>query len=204
VARNIFDVYRNLEWLLLRGPRDGRGAESPLHVRYGELVEPLDLDSKTRPAVGVAIKTNSDAPSHYKEFEVAIFLENELPGFLRRLVEFVDIADIPVTEIVTGPVRPTARPTMGGESIGQGISPCHSGCLACLVEDAAGEQFVLTCNHVVADVGAHSPKGDPVWQLSANDGGSLHSRIGEVFEVAPIVLGGSRPNDIDAAIVGDS
>jgi hypothetical protein len=94
------------------------------------------------------------------------------------------------------------RPILGG------ISTAHTrvtaGTLSCVCRSTAeGDDpeavFVLSNNHVFADVNRGSP-GDSLLQPGPLDGGVAGDEIAELHRFVRIALGGSTPNRVDAAI----
>jgi hypothetical protein len=126
-----------------------------------------------------------------------------------------DVAEIPVSEdglklrrVVTGLV--TARACQGTNNPTQrcnrpvpiGVSVGHpsitAGTIGARVRDAAGHVFVLSNNHVLANVNKGSI-GDSALQPGPYDGGSDPAdRIGGLYDFQPISF--SANNTIDAAI----
>jgi hypothetical protein len=97
----------------------------------------------------------------------------------------------------TGPFRPCAA---GGDSIGYGASNGETGTLAAVLADSAGDDFCLSCNHVIANLNAAVAGTNEVWQPGSADGGTSHSRIGLLHDFEPLVFGGVTINQMDAAV----
>lgn len=94
------------------------------------------------------------------------------------------------------------RPVRGG------ISTAHftvtAGTLSCFCRSTRGEDdpeqvFVLSNNHVYADVNNANP-GDPLFQPGPMDGGTAADTIAQLSRFVPIQLGGVLPNRVDCAI----
>ena len=106
------------------------------------------------------------------------------------------------TQIVRTPgFRPAPttrhRPALGGVSIGLSYQRA-AGTLGCLVEDAAGDRYMLTNNHVIADLGT-APIGSRVVQPATLDGGfSPRDDIAFLATAHPIDFHGV--NRVDAAV----
>ncbi len=86
-----------------------------------------------------------------------------------------------------------ARPSMGGDEIGHPVGDV--GTFGCLVEDDSGQQFILSCNHVIADLNGGRRCVDETWEP-----GRSRQRIGVLHDFKGITFGGSIGNVIDAAI----
>jgi len=57
-------------------------------------------------------------------------------------------AGTPIVVMETGEARFCGRPAVGGDSLGRETG--DTGTLGCLVANAAGERFILSCAHVIA------------------------------------------------------
>ena len=115
-----------------------------------------------------------------------------------NLLYSLQIQKIPFQVTRTGRIRACARPARGGDSIGHpnGIT----GTLGALVEDKNHRKFILSCNHVIADVNRGNKGADEIWQPGKKDGGKAKDKIGTLHDFKTLNLGGTVPNDIDAAI----
>src|SRR6185503_18251972 len=111
-------------------------------------------------------------------FVVYILLIHDVPGFSTAVRETLGLLDFPIQQLVTGSIVLTVRPSRGGESIGEGKPHGESGTFGCLVEDSAGDPFILSCHHVLAQLNAGTKGVDPVWQPSFKDGGTAKDQIG--------------------------
>ncbi len=98
----------------------------------------------------------------------------------------------------TGRIVANARPAEGGDSLGHVNG--DTGTFGCLVQNSSNEQFLLSCNHVIANLNAGIKGSDAIWQPGKKDGGSAKSRIGVLHDFAYITLGGATGNRIDAAL----
>lgn len=104
---------------------------------------------------------------------------------------------VPVGEITAFPYRGRYRPAQGGVSLGH--VDVTTGTLGCLVE-RTGRVYVLSNNHVLANVNA-GRKGDPIVQPGSYDGGKHpQDTIARLAEFVPIRFGGDDANVVDAAI----
>jgi len=145
------------------------------------------------PLVGVGIGGTDSEPT------IAFLRDRHGPDFdYTRLADSLGFEGLNVEVIFGGRARASARPTEGGESLGH---PCgDSGTFGCLIEDGQGDQFLLSCNHVIANLNLGSKGSDEVWQPGKTGGGSARSRIGLLHNFAHITMGGSTGNRIDAAL----
>lgn len=91
------------------------------------------------------------------------------------------------------------RPAMGGDSVGHQNGGNASGSFGCLVEDSAGRQLILSCNHVLADVNRCN-LGDAIWQPGIRYGGSSRDQIARLRDFEPLTVDGATDNFMDAAI----
>jgi hypothetical protein len=90
------------------------------------------------------------------------------------------------------------RPALPGYSIGH--HNITAGTFGCLVGDTHGDHFVLSNNHVLADVNAGKP-GDLILQPGPFDGGVYPADgIATLERFEPIVFGMSGYNLVDAAL----
>ena len=109
--------------------------------------------------------------------------------------------DIPTEVVPTAGFRPEPttrrRPALGGTSISLAYQRA-AGTLGCLVEDHADDRYLLSNNHVIADVNA-APMGSRIVQPGARDGGaSPRDDIALLVAFKRIEFSGA--NRIDAAI----
>jgi hypothetical protein len=181
---NIIDAYNVLAGTLLRGRlTESRAFFDMVKRQPGRNVSGI---------VGIAIDDEEHVTLFARD-QTAILDDKPL----RALFEGFDL---PLRQIVTGPIVPAARPARGGDSIGTTIVLADTGSIACAVKDACGTISLLTCNHVVSGIVGAAPVLD-VLQPGQADGGGPADRIGTVTAVAPIVIGGVVANTIDAALV---
>ena len=93
------------------------------------------------------------------------------------------------------PVR--HRPASGGTSVGLAYVN-GAGTFGCLVEDPAGDRYLLSNNHVLADIN-RAPIGSPIIQPAKFDGGvTPRDDIARLAAFEPIDFAG--PNRVDAAL----
>jgi len=185
--RTIFDVQRLLSAVFLRSEftRDARA--HPLTVVRQELFARLGL--VFNPVIGVGI-FGTQEPS-----EVHLFVAFYVPIDLEVLDARFGAPGVTIRSIVTGRLLPATRPAAGGDSLGDRRGA--TGTFGCIVLNAAGDELILSCNHVIASVNAAS-LGDDVWQPGALDGGTLRDAIGVLHDSNDIDF--VAPNTMDAAL----
>ncbi|SDF08332.1 hypothetical protein SAMN04488105_11265 [Salipiger thiooxidans] len=191
---SIEDARRILREVLLRGPNDPERYGGPIQELYDKIRFSFDGRRGTPKVTGVGLTAEGG------ESRLVIFLEEELDGFAGVVREVLGLSAFDITERTSGPILPRARPAQGGDSLGEGRAGGESGTLGALVKNAAGQRFILTCNHVVGAVNQARP-GDVVWQPSARDGGGARDCIGTVHQIHTIDLTGTGLNHMDAALI---
>jgi hypothetical protein len=138
--------------------------------------------------------------------EPAIIVYVQTPADTAGLPHTLD--GVPVVVKVTGMIvartDPTARQL---RPVPTGVSTGHpeitAGTIGCRVQDAAGNVFALSNNHVLANSNDASI-GDSALQPGPFDGGiDPDDKIGELFDFEPIDFSGGN-NTIDAAIASTS
>lgn len=195
MASNSEDIYRRLTALLLKGPRDPLAERSAVYRLNRDILSKFNFSPRETPVIGVALSLEEKG-----SMEISIFLRKEIHGFSEFLTETLKLRDFRVRQHTTGIISASGRPTVGGESLGEGATNGKSGTFGCLVEDAAGDHFLLSCNHVLSDVNSGNKGNDVVWQPSFKDGGRAKDRIGILHDFAHINIGGVQSNEIDAAL----
>jgi hypothetical protein len=89
-----------------------------------------------------------------------------------------------------------ARPAPSGYSVGH--PDITAGTIGAKVRDSAGNVYILSNNHVLANSN-NASVGDPTLQPGPFDGGTAGDQIGTLADFQTIVMGGSS-NTMDAAI----
>ena len=87
----------------------------------------------------------------------------------------------------------------GGDSIGHGSAGGPTGTLGAVVEDAAQDEYALSCNHVIGDENRGALNVDEIWSPGSRDGGTSHDRVGLLSDFEFVHTGGVRTNWMDAA-----
>ncbi len=94
------------------------------------------------------------------------------------------------------PIRHRVRPAPPGVSIGH--YQVNAGTLGCLVRDQRGGLYILSNNHVLANMN-NGQLGDPILQPGSSDGGvQPDDVIATLYSYIPIQFSGF--NDVDAAL----
>ncbi|UCG87449.1 MAG: hypothetical protein JSW71_02580 [Gemmatimonadota bacterium] len=121
-----------------------------------------------------------------------------------------DIADVPATveglpvqRKVTGMFVAGSNPTTRERPAPLGFSVGHpditAGTIGARVKDAAGNVYVLSNNHVLANSN-DAQYGDPIYQPGPYDGGTPADQIATLSAFQPVDFSASGVNTIDAAI----
>jgi hypothetical protein len=182
------EVHGLLAQVLLRAPRRRRGQ---LWSAATDIFPEVEEWPEEQPVVGVATAESDEGPP------IAVLLARERPIDTDPLLDWFGF---PMATIVTGEIRPAARPAMGGDSISGNGAGGDTGTLGCLVENPTGDLLILGCNHTLAGVNQGTVDQDAVLQPGAADGGSLaNDALGTLTNYETIMLGGYHENVMDAA-----
>jgi hypothetical protein len=164
-----------------------------------EGASPLRLLGMTVPPTvgevnGVAIhRPIGDAPA-----ELAIFAATEQSG-VGAFVEPLRQAGLTVRVMPGVSFNASARPVQGGGSLGHGSSGGAAGTMGCVVKSrVTGDEFALTCNHVIADLNRAAKGSTEVWEPASGRWGSR--RLGVVEDFADIDFTPGAYNVLDAAL----
>lgn len=100
---------------------------------------------------------------------------------------------------IPDPTRAQLRPVQGGVSGASFRFPI--GTLTCVVSDVnhPATQYLLSCNHVLANVNA-GLVGDPIYQPASTDGGNVADTVGWLARWFPISFVPGQANLVDAAL----
>jgi hypothetical protein len=183
----ITDVARRISAAFLRYPRL-KSRRSEVMQQIAKLFNPPFDIAQTPPVAGVALR-GSD--------EIVVFVTEHVKLIEAEVHKFFGSEELFLHQRYTGPFLPAAS---GGDSIGYGSANGETGTLGCIVTDSGGDDYLLSCNHVIADLNIGKLGIDPVWHPGAADGGSISSRAGLLHDFERIVLDGVTPNSMDAAI----
>jgi hypothetical protein len=144
---------------------------------------------------GYGMKWTGDSIS--EERAVRVYVRAKLPVSKLSPNERIpqEIDGVPTDVIEIGYITTAARPT------GCGVSGANqlvdTGTLGCLVQRAGGGTFILSNNHVLADL--TGPVGVPILEPGRINGGSSNPPIANLTDFHPIDLRGGM-NEIDVAI----
>ncbi len=142
--------------------------------------------------VGTGVGLTDDGEPSVAVYTVAPGVEN--------IPDHVD--GVPVEKVVTGPFVAGSDPTTRRRPAPVGFSVGHpnitAGTYGARVQDGSGNVYMLSNNHILADINSASI-GDPTLQPGPTDGGSdPGDRIAELADYEPIDF--SNDNVMDAAI----
>lgn len=134
------------------------------------------------------------------ELAIRVYVRTKLPladvPAINRVPPIVN--GKPTDVIPVGELSLFARPTSCGVSIGhRDITAGTLGCLVRRVNDESDDQFILSCNHVLANLN-NALIGDPILEPGAEDGGDAFPPIAELTDFEPLSF--TEVNTIDAAI----
>lgn len=124
-----------------------------------------------------------------------LLLETERPGLPAEIGERYGVS---VGTRVIGAIAPAAQ---GGDPVGAGAGSLESGTLGCLVSDAAGTVYGLTCDHVVGALASQKISDPIIVPSSRKSGVAPGNTVGSYGKGGTVVLSASRPNKVDAALV---
>ena len=110
---------------------------------------------------------------------------------------------IPVEIEVTGLIMADSDPTQKSRPAPVGFSVGHpqitAGTIGARVSDGSGNTYILSNNHVLANIN-NASNGDPIYQPGPFDGGTAADQIGTLSDFEPISFTSGTTNLIDAAI----
>jgi hypothetical protein len=158
-------------------------------ARIANLITPPADTSEPLPIAGVALRSTD---------EIFIFFSKPDYKLNRsRFDAFFSSENIFIREMFTGDFVPCAA---AGDSIGFGAPTGPTGTLGCIVTDAAGDDFLLSCNHILANTNLGRVGVDEAWDPGRHDGGTAADRVALLQDFQKIDFGGAIPNEMDAAI----
>jgi hypothetical protein len=166
-------------------PTDSDGRPLRTHVSYG----PPPVES---PVVGVGISGEDG------EEKIVLLTDKPANFDAVKFAASIGFEGVEIEQLHAGRANATSRPAEGGESLGH--SNGDTGTFGCIVKDASGMQYLLSCNHVIAAMNGGKKGIDPVWQPGQKNGGNAKSRIGVLHDFAYITTGCASGNHIDAAL----
>jgi hypothetical protein len=146
------------------------------------------------PIVGVGVGESENGVARIEFLTTVPFEAFLIPNLLQSL----QLQSVAFHVTRTERIRACARPAKGGDSIGYANG--LTGTVGALVQNSARGKFLLSCNHVIADVNRGKKNVDAIWQPGKKDGGTAKDKIGTLRDFKTLNLGGSASNDIDAAL----
>jgi hypothetical protein len=186
---------KQLADLLLRKILSPETSDAERAFHASQFVKPnFKVYPERPPVVGVGVgQTDNGIP----RIELLTTVPDEALT-IPNLMFSLQLQSMPYHVTRTGRIRACARPAQGGDSIGHpnGIT----GTLGALVENKNHQRFILSCNHVIADVNRGKKGVDDIWQPGRKDSGKAKDKIGTLHDFKPLNLGGVVSNDIDAAV----
>lgn len=185
----VSEVIRRLTARLLQYPHSVEPRPEVIK-QNAAFFHPLPDSSKAPPVSGLA------AIEGLGGIHVTIFTTREEIVLTQSIGTLFDFP-VMIGTLYTGKFRLCAR---GGDSLGFGAPSGATGTLACVVEDAAKDEFALGCNHIIADENKGTRNADEVWSPGALDGGTNANRVGLLTDFEDVHTGGVRTNVMDAAM----
>lgn len=198
--------------LLLIGEEGFKMKLPTLRIRAAASQAPLNVHS-----IGIGYKVVQDEVT--KDLCIRLHVVQKLPeSILGKSVLPKEINGIPTDVIESPPAyvgnngncsghrRSKQRPIVAGISAGHfDITAGTVGyfCYSTNQNDPSGEVYLLSNNHVFADVN-QATHGDAIFQPGVADGGTSVDAIGTFHRTVHIHLGGITPNHVDAAIAAIS
>jgi hypothetical protein len=131
---------------------------------------------------------------------VRVYVRTKLPkGSVSDRDRVPDMIEgVPTDVIAVGDiVAAFPRPTPGGVSGGH--RQVDNGTLGCLVSRNGGGEFILSNNHVLANINGTGGPHD-ILEPALNQGGSAHPAIARLTDFRRVALNTPAKNEIDAAI----
>jgi hypothetical protein len=143
------------------------------------------------------------------QIAVRVYVRAKLPRSLLPPSELVPshVNGVPTDVVAVGDITAMSRPVACGMSVGH--IQVTAGTLACLVHktgDPGGAQYILSNNHILANVN-NGAIGDPILAPGPLDGGDPADPLARLTDFHPLNF--TAPNAMDAAIaelirVGDA
>ncbi len=150
------------------------------------------------PAYQVGVLPPVSGVGQRGDHEVVVLFSN--PSYqlnFNGLPELFGQIDVEVLGEFYGDFVPSAQ---GGDSFGYGAPGGKTATLGCVVADAGGQQYFMSCNHVIANTNLGVNGSDIVWSPGSRDGGTNANTVGVLYDFETIYFGGVRPNYMDAAV----
>ncbi|MCI0434480.1 MAG: hypothetical protein L0271_12695 [Gemmatimonadetes bacterium] len=171
------------------GVAQQQGVERAIAVQ--ERITPALM--RTPGVVGTAVGLLPDGQA-----AIRVFIDSPNGPAVPALVD-----GVPVVREVTGPFVALSDPTKRERPAPLGFSVGHpaitAGTIGARVVDASGNAYILSNNHVLANIN-NGQIGDPILQPGAFDGGTLADQIATLSAFHAIDFATNGRNTMDAAI----
>jgi hypothetical protein len=192
-AAGTSDFIRMLALALMRYP-EHRALDPGIIKALGRVFRPRVMPGEPFPVVGVAADQSGAVHILMSQPDVKISEDH--------FEEFFGMPPVPVLTNYVGVFEPCAGAkvhVVPGNSISYGAEFSDTGTLGCIVNDVARNEYLLSCNHIIANYN-NAALGDPIWMPGCDDGGSNDNTIGLLHDFEPLHFGGLDVNYMDAAI----
>lgn len=192
-AAGTSDLIRVLTDAFIRYPEQRAVDQSILRV-LGRIFRPSVQPGQPFPVVGVASDPSGSVLLMLSEDDVKISED--------AFDEFFGVPPVPVITKYVGEFQPCGvrmKNLAPGTSISYGASFSETGTIGCILNDVAGADYLLSCNHVIANYNHASP-GDSVWIPGRAQGGNEQDSLAVLHDFEPIQFGGVIANFMDAAV----
>jgi hypothetical protein len=192
-AAGTSDLIRMLTLAFMRYPEQ-RERETGILKAIGRVFRPRFSSKEPFPVVGVA-GDQSGAVHVFMSEEGVKISDNDFE-------DFFGLPPVPVLTRFVGEFQPCGRGRgniTAGDSISHGSNYSDTGTLGCIVSDVAHSEYLLSCNHIIANYN-DAKLGTPIWVPGCHDGGNDESSLALLHDFEPIHFGGLTANFMDAAI----
>jgi hypothetical protein len=151
--------------------------------------------------IGVGYGAKETQGSGTDDLAVRVYVRSKLShNFLSNSERIPSsVNGMPTDVIATGDIVAAARPTKCGVSVGHfAVTSGTIGCLVKKIGGTANEKYILSNNHVLADLN-QAIIGDDILEPGFVDGGNRQNPIARLTDFEPLDFSGGA-NAIDAAI----
>lgn len=164
-----------------------------------------EMDESLR--IGVGIRPSTDGLDG-NDYAVVLLCQNEADLNGSLVSKAKERGGDDVVARFTGPLIVNPYSVASGvpavNTLKIGSSCAHknvsAGTIGAFVDVDEKGPFILSNNHVLADVN-QGAAGDEILHPSTFDGGTLpQNKVGELYTIIPLGLGNSAPNEVDAAL----
>jgi hypothetical protein len=194
-ADSVRDEARHLKAELLGRMFRTTATAVPQQVTFAEVA------ARRANILGVGFGAKVVGGSLVEDLALRVYVRSKRPRTELATDELVpeSVGGRPTDVIAVGDLAALDRPVECGVSVGH--IDVTAGTLGCLVELAgapAGDRFILSNNHVLADSSA-GRSGDPILEPAPMDGGDPEDPIAALHRSVEIRFDGT-PNEVDAAV----